>query len=132
MYQTDWKARLGLRPDSLKNGTGPRVAPNVWNLGFTSFFTDISSEMVASILPVYFVSYLGFSPFQFGVLDGIYQGAAIALLSLAAGAAADHWRRQKEIAVSGYLFSSVSKLGLLAIGLSWGMGVMMWAVERCR
>lgn len=124
MYQTDWPARLRGRNDA----SGVRgVAPNVWKLGFTSLFTDISTEMVGSILPLYFIVYLGFSPARFGVLDGIYQGAAVAFLSLAAGIAADRWRRQKEVAVGGYAFSALSKLGLLVIGSSWGLvaGILM-------
>lgn len=108
----DWIGRIRGRPRALP------VSGNVWRLGFTSFFTDISSEMVSAILPLYFVSYLRFSPLQFGVLDGIYQGAAVALLSLAAGICADRWRRQKEVAVAGYGFSAFGKLALLAVGSS--------------
>jgi hypothetical protein len=38
------------------------VGPNVWKLGFTSLFTDVSADVVSSILPLYFVLHLGFSP----------------------------------------------------------------------
>ncbi len=120
MYQLDLLARirsqkaLGLQwPGRID------VTSTVWKLGLTSFFTDISSEMVSSILPLYFIAYLHFSPLEFGVLDGIYQGAAVALLSLAAGVFSDRWRRHKEVAVVGYAFSAVSKLGLLALSNSW-------------
>ncbi len=106
------------------------VEPNVWKLGFTSLFTDVSAEMVSSILPLYFVIYLGLSPLQFGVLDGIYQGAAVASLSLVAGIAADRWRRQKEVAIGGYAFSAVSKLGLLAMAGSWPILVVVLALDR--
>jgi len=44
-----------------------RVGRNVVLLGLVSLFTDISSEMVAAILPLYLVYTLGFSPLQFGV-----------------------------------------------------------------
>ena len=60
----------------------------VWALGLTSLFTDISSEMVASVLPMYLVLHLGMSPLAFGILDGLYQGAA-ALVRVAAGIIAD-------------------------------------------
>ena len=106
------------------------VDPNVWRLGFTSFFTDISSEMVSSILPLYFVLHLRFSPLEFGVLDGIYQGAAVALLSLASGICADRWRRQKEVATAGYAFSAVSKLALLAAGSVWTMVAGALVLDR--
>jgi len=95
------------------------VSPTVWQLGFTSLFTDISTEMIASILPVYIVLQLHFSPLQFGFLDGISQGAAVALLSLAAGILADRWQRQKEVATVGYALAAVSKVALLLAGGVW-------------
>jgi hypothetical protein len=55
---------------------GPKVARNVVLLGLVSLFTDISSEMVATVLPLYLVYTLGFTPLQFGIVDGLQQGAA--------------------------------------------------------
>jgi Na+/melibiose symporter-like transporter len=127
MYQTDMSVRLQ-DPEVSPGVLG--VQPNVWKLGFTSLFTDISAEMISSILPLYFVVYLGFSPLQFGVLDGIYQGAAVASLSLVAGIAADRWRRQKEVAIGGYAFSAVSKLGLLLVGGSWTIAAAVIGLDR--
>jgi MFS family permease len=89
-----------------------RVARNVVLLGLVSFFTDISSEMVTTILPLYLVYTLGFTPLQFGVVDGLQQGAA-ALVRVAGGFAADRTRRHKEVAWAGYGLSAVSRLGLL-------------------
>ncbi len=88
------------------------MARNVVLLGLVSFFTDISSEMVATILPLYLVYTLGFTPFQFGVVDGLQQGAA-ALVRVAGGFAADRTRRHKEVAWIGYGLSAVSRIGLL-------------------
>ncbi len=128
MYQTDVSARLRQQAAAATGIVG--VEPNVWKLGFTSLLTDVSAEMVSSILPLYFIFYLGFSPLQFGVLDGIYQGAAVASLSLVAGIAADRWQRQKEVAVGGYAFSAVSKLGLIALGSSWTMMTAIIGLDR--
>ena len=50
------------------------VVPNVWFLGMTSLLTDVSSEMVVSVLPVYLVLHLNLSPLSFGALDGLYNG----------------------------------------------------------
>jgi len=127
MYQTDLSVRLQ-DPEVSPGVLG--VEPNVWKLGLTSLFTDISAEMISSILPLYFVIYLGFSPLQFGVLDGIYQGAAVASLSLVAGIAADRWRRQKEVAIGGYAFSAVSKLGLFLVGGSWTIAAAVIGLDR--
>jgi MFS family permease len=96
----------------------PIVSRTVIYLGLTSMFTDISSEMVSSILPLYLVLYLGLSPLQFGVVDGLYQGVT-ALVRVAGGFIADRSHRHKEVAAAGYALSAVCKLGMLAAGGVW-------------
>jgi MFS family permease len=91
---------------------GRGVSRNVVGLGFTSLLTDISSEMVSTVLPMYVLLFLRLSPLQFGALDGVYQGGA-AMLRLLGGLAADRSQRYKEVAGLGYALSAVSKLGLL-------------------
>jgi MFS family permease len=76
--------------------------------------------MVSTILPLYLVFSLRLSPFEFGLLDGPYQGAA-ALVRVVGGLAADRWRRYKEVAAAGYALSAVCKLGLLVAGSAWGV-----------
>ena len=87
-------------------------------LGTCSLLTDISSEMVSAILPLYLVATLGFSPLQYGFIDGLYQGAS-ALVRLAAGFLGDRLRRHKSVASFGYGLSAVCKLGLAAVGGAW-------------
>ena len=93
-------------------GRRTRVGRNVVLLGLVSLFTDISSEMVAAILPLYLVYTLGFSPLQFGVVDGLQQGAA-AIVRILGGFLADRTRRHKEVAALGYGISAVTRLALL-------------------
>ena len=88
---------------------GAAVPRTVFLLGLTSLFTDISSEMVVTILPLYLVYVGGFTPLAFGVIDGIYNGAA-ALVGLASGFIGDRFRRHKEVAAAGYGLSAVCKL----------------------
>jgi MFS family permease len=99
-------------------GIKSRVGGTVLLLGTCSLLTDISSEMVSAILPLYLVFTLGFSPLQYGVVDGIYQGAA-ALINLASGYVGDRWRRHKIVAATGYGLSGLCKLGLALIGGAW-------------
>jgi MFS family permease len=94
---------------------GRAVPATVLYLGLTSLFTDISSEMVSAVLPLYAIFFLQLTPLQFGFLDGIYQGAA-GLVRLIGGVAGDRTRRHKEVATAGYAMSAVSKLGLLLAG----------------
>lgn len=96
-----------------------RVARTVVLLGACSLLTDISSEMVSTILPLYLVATLGFSPLQFGVIDGLYQGAG-AFVRLGAGFLGDRLGRHKVVAGFGYGLSAVSKLALAAVTGAWG------------
>ncbi len=84
-------------------------------LGVTSLLTDISSEMVAAVLPLYLLYQLQVSALQLGVIDGIYQGCS-GLVRLGAGFMADRWRRQKDVAAGGYALSAASRVGLLLSG----------------
>src|SRR4051794_34573059 len=79
--------RAQWRPASSSSRLLPAVSTTVWALGVTSLFTDISSEMIASVLPMYLVLQLGMQPFAFGIVDGLYQGAA-ALVRVVAGVVA--------------------------------------------
>ncbi|WP_283139128.1 MFS transporter [Rhizohabitans arisaemae] len=105
------------------------VSGNVLALGTVSLITDISSEMVTAILPVYLVIGLGLNPLQFGLLDGLYQGVT-ALVRLAGGYFADRWRRLRLVAGSGYALSAVAKLGLIAAGRSVPLLGVALAVDR--
>jgi MFS family permease len=103
------------------------VSRTVIMLGLTSLLTDVSSEMVATILPLYLVFTLGFTPLQFGVVDGYQRGAA-ALVSLGGGLVADRRRRHKEVATAGYGLSAICKLGYVAAGTSFAaLGAVVFA-----
>jgi MFS family permease len=107
----------------------PIVSQTVWALGLTSLFTDVSSEMVASILPMYLVLQLGVRPFAFGVVDGLYQGVA-ALVRVVAGVVADRWQRHKEVATAGYVMSAICRPALIAAGGAWPVIAGLVAVDR--
>ena len=94
------------------------VGTNVFFLGLTSLLTDISSEMITATLPVYLLVTLRLAPLQFGLIDGINQGASV-LVRIISGLIADRWRRAKEVATAGYAFSALCRIGLLLVGRSW-------------
>jgi MFS family permease len=94
---------------------GRPVSRTVVLLGLTSLFTDVASEMVVTVLPLYLVYAGQFSPAAFGFVDGIQRGAA-ALVGLASGFVGDRFRRHKEIAAVGYGLSAIVKLGLATAG----------------
>jgi MFS family permease len=117
VYQAESSRTLLRDSRSRREATrrGARVSRNVVVLGTVSLLTDVSSEMVTAILPIYLVFALGASPLQFGAIDGIYQGAT-ALLRLGGGFVADRWRRYKDVAAAGYGISAACKAALVAFG----------------
>ncbi|MBT2541688.1 MFS transporter [Streptomyces sp. ISL-44] len=110
-------AANGRRPDAPPRTPGARrrVPAAVLALGAVSLVTDVSSEMVTAVLPLYLVLGLGLSPLQFGFLDGMFNGAT-ALVRLLGGRLADRGGRHKRVAGTGYLLSALSRLGLLLAG----------------
>jgi len=112
--------------DLIKNKRRQLFSREIWRsvgntvifLGLTSLLTDISSEMVTATLPLYLLLTLRLAPLQFGLIDGLNQGASV-LVRIASGLIADRWRRGKDVATAGYGFSAVCRIGLLLVGRSW-------------
>ncbi|MET7432021.1 MFS transporter [Streptomyces flaveolus] len=103
------------------------VAPTVLALGTVSLVTDVSSEMVTAVLPLYLVTGLGLSPLGFGLLDGIYNGFS-ALVRLVGGHFADRGGgRHKWVAGLGYGISAVCKPLLLVAHTLTPIGVVLAA-----
>jgi MFS family permease len=111
-----------------RRGPGRKVAPVVLVLGTVSLITDISSEMVTAVLPLYLVTTLGFSPLGFGALDGVYNGVS-ALVQLTGGHLADRVRNHKLLAGLGYGLSALCKPLLLLAGSVGTLGTVL-ALER--
>lgn len=89
-----------------------RVSATVVLLGVVSLLTDVSSEMVASVLPLYLTAVVGLTPIAYGFLDGIYQGVS-AFVRLAGGYAGDRGGQPKWVAVLGYAVSALSRIAML-------------------
>jgi MFS family permease len=129
MYQVEASKAL-LKPRLWARGSARlRVPRNVVMLGAVSLLTDISAEMVATVLPLYLVFTLGASPLVFGAIDGTYRGAA-ALVQVLSGFGSDRWRRHKEVAGLGYGLSAIGKVALVAAGNTVGGVGAIVAVDR--
>ncbi|TDC53134.1 MFS transporter [Jiangella ureilytica] len=89
-----------------------KVSSVVVTLGVVSLMTDISSEAVAAILPLYVTAALGLTTIAYGFIDGLMQGAS-ALVRIAGGWAADRGDHPKWVAVAGYGLSMLTRAGLL-------------------
>ncbi len=97
------------RVDCRESGGKLRGLPRgVWALGFVSLFMDISSEMVHSLLPVFFVSVLGLSYTSVGIIEGVAQ-AIVLVTRIFSGVLSDLFRRRKPLAVIGYGIAALTK-----------------------
>nr|WP_232246384.1 MFS transporter [Kitasatospora mediocidica] len=105
------------------------VPATVLALGAVSLITDVSSEMVTAVLPLYLVAGLGVSPLGFGLLDGIYNGFS-SLVGLVGGHLADRrGGRHKAVAAAGYGLSALCKPFLLLAHSVGPIGALL-AVDR--
>ncbi|MFW6135685.1 MAG: MFS transporter [Chloroflexota bacterium] len=107
--------------------TGLRSLPrNVWATSFTSFFNDISSEMVINLLPLFLANVLGVETAVIGLIEGLAQSTA-SLLKVFSGWLSDKLRGRKWLAVGGYALSTLSK-PFFYVANSWpAVGLVRWA-----
>jgi MFS family permease len=94
----------------------PRLGRNVISLGAVSFLTDVSSEMIYPLLPVFLTAVLGADAAFVGAIEGAAETTA-ALLKLASGWWSDRVQRRKPLVVLGYGIASIAR-PLVAIAQS--------------
>ncbi|WP_341530736.1 MFS transporter [Nostoc sp. UHCC 0302] len=85
-----------------------KIPGTVWVLGFVSLLTDISSEMIHSLLPLFLVSVLGTNVFTVGMIEGIAEATA-SILKVFSGVLSDYLGHRKGLAVFGYGLSTFIK-----------------------
>jgi len=106
---------------------GLRTLPrNVWAVSLTSFFMDISSEMVINVLPLFLSNVLGVKTNIIGLIEGVAEATA-SLLKVFSGWLSDRLRARKWLAVSGYGLSTLAK-PFFYFANSWGaVAGVRWA-----
>lgn len=92
---------------------------NVWAVGLTSFFMDVSSEMALNILPLFLANVLGVKTNVIGLIEGLAEATA-SLLKLFSGWLSDKLGGRKWLAVTGYGLSALSK-PFFYFANSWGL-----------
>ncbi len=91
---------------------------NVWAVSLTSFFMDISSEMVINILPLFLSNVLGVKTNVIGLIEGVAEATA-SILKLFSGWFSDKIGGRKWPAVVGYAISALSK-PFFYLANTWG------------
>jgi len=81
---------------------------NIWAVSLTSFFTDISSEMIINLLPLFLANVLGVGTAVIGLIEGVAESTA-SLLKVFSGWFSDLVQRRKWLAVVGYGLSTAAK-----------------------
>ena len=87
-------------------------------LGAVSLLTDLSSEMIYPLLPVFLSTVLGAGPLAIGAIEGAAESVA-ALLKLASGWWSDRLPRRKPLVLVGYGLASIVRP---LIGLAQNVG----------
>ena len=99
---------------------------NIWAVSLTSFFMDISSEMVINLIPLFLSNVLGIKTNIIGLIEGVAESTA-SILKLFSGWLSDKLRARKWLAVAGYGISALAK-PFFYFANSWGwVAGVRWA-----
>jgi MFS family permease len=101
---------------------------NVFFVGLTSFFTDISTEMVYPLIPIFLTTVLGAPVAVVGLVEGIAESTA-SLLKVISGWISDRTRRRKGLTVIGYSLAAISK-PILAFSFFWWQVLIARFIDR--
>ena len=93
------------------------LTPPIWMLGWVSFFTDMASEMIYPLLPLFLTQVLHAGAMSLGVIEGVAEAANSALKVLS-GWLADRWRSPKKLVLGGYGLASAAR-PLIGIATAW-------------
>jgi MFS family permease len=107
-----------------KQKIGLRALPgNVWVVTATSFLTDISSEMIVNLIPLFLANVLGVQTGIIGLIEGVAETTS-SLLKVFSGWLSDRLGGRKWLTVAGYSLSTLAKPFLyFAVTWEWVLGV---------
>jgi len=92
--------------------------PNVFFLGIVSLLTDVSSEMIFTLVPLFLWNVLRVGTPIIGLIGGLTEGAD-AVLRIFSGWLSDRVRKRKPLAVLGYSISTIAK-PFMYLASTWG------------
>lgn len=105
-----------------------RLPRNVWAVTLTSLLTDVSSEMIFYLFPLYLANVLGAPTSIIGLIDGLAEMTA-SMLKLASGWLSDKLQSRKWLTVAGYSLSTLAKPFLL-VANTWGAVLAVRLADR--
>ena len=111
-----------------KNSIFRGITRNILILGFVSLFTDLSSQMVFPLIPLFLTTALGTGAYAVGVVEGAAETTA-SLLKVVSGYWSDKIRKRKPFVLFGYSLSSLTK-PLFAFANVWLFVLFIRVIER--
>ncbi|MGE5612364.1 MAG: MFS transporter [Bacillota bacterium] len=107
------------------------ITRNVVILGWVSLLTDLASEMLYPVMPLFLMGLPGGSPLLLGWIDGLAEGVSSGLRWLG-GALSDRFQHRKPFVATGYAISAFSKpiMGLAAVVLGWPLFLVGRIADR--
>ena len=111
-----------------KNSIFRGITRNILILGFVSLFTDLSSQMVFPLIPLFLTTALGAGAYAVGVVEGAAETTA-SLLKVVSGYWSDKIRKRKPFVLFGYSLSSLTK-PLFAFANVWLFVLFIRVIER--
>ncbi len=93
--------------------------PNIFFLGLVSFLTDVSSEMVFTLLPLFLANVLGAATVIIGFIEGLTESTA-SLVRILSGWLSDKLGKRKSLAIIGYGLSTLAK-PFMYVATTWGV-----------
>ncbi len=106
----------------------PKGLRNVLSMGLVSFFTDFSTEMILSVLPLFLVGSLGVSRAILGAIEGLSELTSYAF-RMFSGALSDKFRKRKVFIIIGYGLSTISK-PFFVFSSGWIDAFVVMATDR--
>ena len=104
------------------------ITKNIFILGLVSLFTDLSSQMVFPLIPLFLTTVLGAGVYAVGIVEGAAETAA-SLLKVISGYWSDKIKKRKSFILFGYSLSSITK-PLFAFANIWSFVLFIRVVER--
>ena len=114
--------------DSMSDAKRPKLGRNVMALSAVSFLTDVSSEMIYPLLPIFLTGVLGANASFIGAIEGAAESTA-ALLKLASGWWSDRVRKRKPLVVLGYAIATFMR-PLVAVAESASQVLLIRVADR--
>jgi MFS family permease len=114
-----------MKPESTRR---PRLPATVWALGWVSFFTDVSTEIIYPLLPLFLTTTLGASMAFVGLVEGIAESTA-SLLKIVSGWWSDRVHKRKPLMVAGYGLSALTR-PIIALATTGGHVLAARFIDR--